>query len=259
MTIIYPLVIVKLTIYADPMKRASTAATGFPPFAVTVDLVVLTVRRDALHVLLVTRGEEPFAGKLALPGGFVHADEGLERAAARELREETGLHKVPGHLEQLGSYGNPDRDPRMRVVSVAFLALAPDLPDPVAGSDAAAAHWLPVREVLGGRGRLAFDHCQILRDGVERAKAKLEYTPLATAFCPPAFTVAQLRHVYEAVWQEQLDPRNFHRKVTRTPGFLVDTGRSVNPGPGRPAALFRRGHLETLVPPLLREHNRATP
>lgn len=108
-------------------------------------------------------------------------------------------------------------------------------PDPVAGSDAAAAHWLPVSEVLGGRRRLAFDHGQILRDGLERAKAKLEYAPLATALCPPEFTVAQLRHVYEAVWQEQLDPRNFHRKVTRTPGFLVDTGRSVNAGPGRPA------------------------
>lgn len=246
-----------MTIYTDGMKRTPTTATGFPPFAVTVDLVVLTVRQDALHVLLVTRGEDPFAGKLALPGGFVHPDEGLERAAARELREETGLRKVHGHLEQLASYGDPDRDPRMRVVSVAFLALAANLPDPVAGSDAAAAHWLPVSQVLAGRGRLAFDHSQILRDGVERAKAKLEYTPLATAFCPTEFTVAQLRHVYEAVWQEQLDPRNFHRKVTRSPGFLVDTGRSVNAGPGRPAALFRRGHLELLVPPLLREESRA--
>jgi 8-oxo-dGTP diphosphatase len=246
-----------MTIYTGGMKRAPTASTEFPPFAVTVDLVVLTVREDALHVLLVTRGEDPFAGKLALPGGFVRPEEDLERAAARELREETGLRKVPGHLEQLASYGRPDRDPRMRVVSVAFLALAANLPDPVAGSDAAAAHWLPVSGVLAGRGRLAFDHGQILRDGVERAKAKLEYTPLATAFCPPEFTVAQLRHVYEAVWQEQLDPRNFHRKVTRTPGLLVDTGRSVNAGPGRPAALFRRGNLETLVPPLLREHDRA--
>ncbi|HYO18530.1 MAG TPA: hypothetical protein VES02_07705 [Dermatophilaceae bacterium] len=99
----------------------------------------------------------------------------------------------------------------------------------------------------------------MLGDGVERAKAKLEYTPLATAFCPPEFTVAQLRRVYQAVWQEELDPRNFHRKVTRTAGFLVDTGRSVSEGPGRPAALFRRGRLETLAPPLLREHHRATP
>jgi 8-oxo-dGTP diphosphatase len=251
------MVFVKLTRYGHVMKRAPTAATGFHPFAVTVDLVVLTVRQDTLHVLLVRRGEQPFAGELALPGGFVHPDEDLEHAAARELQEETGLRSVPGHLEQLASYGAPDRDPRMRVVSVAFLALAPNLPDPVAGSDAAAAHWLPITDALGGPDRLAFDHDQILRDGVERAKAKLEYTPLATAFCPPEFTVAQLRNVYQAVWQEELDPRNFHRKVTRTAGFLVDTGRSVNEGPGRPAALFRRGHLETLAPPLLREHDRA--
>jgi 8-oxo-dGTP diphosphatase len=252
-------VFVKLTIYSRGMKKSTTAATGFQPFAVTVDLVVLTVRQDALHVLLVTRGEEPFIGELALPGGFVHPDEDLERAAARELQEETGLRNVPGHLEQLASYGNPDRDPRMRVVSVAFLALAPNLPDPVAGSDAAAAHWLPIGEVFAGPARLAFDHDQILSDGVERAKAKLEYTPLATAFCPPEFTVAQLRNVYQAVWQEELDPRNFHRKVTRTAGFLVDTGRSVSEGPGRPAALFRRGRLKTLAPPLLREHHRTTP
>jgi 8-oxo-dGTP diphosphatase len=251
-------VFVKLTIYDPSMKRNTTTTAEFPPFAVTVDLVVLTVRQAALHVLLVTRGEEPFEGELALPGGFVHPDEDLESAAARELQEETGLRNVPGHLEQLASYGTPDRDPRMRVVSVAFLALAPNLPDPVAGSDAAAAHWLPIGEVLAGPARLAFDHHQILSDGVERAKAKLEYTPLATAFCPPEFTVAQLRHVYQAVWQEELDPRNFHRKVTRTAGLLIDTGRSVTEGPGRPAALFRRGRLETLTPPLLRENNRAT-
>jgi 8-oxo-dGTP diphosphatase len=255
------MVFVKLTIYDSCMekRKTKTATTGFPPFAVTVDLVILTVRQEALHVLLVTRGEDPFEGKLALPGGFVHPDEDLEHAAARELKEETGLRHVPGHLEQLASYGKPDRDPRMRVVSIAFLALAPNLPDPVAGSDAAAAHWVPLSEVLAAPALLAFDHDRILRDGVERAKAKLEYTPLATAFCPPEFTVAQLRHIYQAVWQERLDPRNFHRKVTRTAGFLVDTGRSVNDGPGRPAALFRRGDLETLAPPLLREHNRATP
>jgi 8-oxo-dGTP diphosphatase len=253
------MVFVKPTIYAPGMKKSKRRMKGFAPFAVTVDLVVLTVRLDVLHVLLVTRGEDPFLGELALPGGFVHPDEDLEHAAARELQEESGLSDVPGHLEQLASYGSPDRDPRMRVVSVAFLALAPNLPDPVAGSDAAAAHWLPVAEVVAGPAQLAFDHDQILRDGVERAKAKLEYTPLATAFCPPEFTVAQLRHVYQAVWQEQLDPRNFHRKVTRTAGFLVDTGRSVNDGPGRPAALFRRGRLETLAPPLLREHSRPTP
>ncbi len=241
----------------DPAGGRGSAGSAHPPFAVTVDLVVLTVRRDTLQVLLVTRGEAPFAGEPALPGGFVRIDEDLQDAAVRELREETGLDDVQGHLEQLASYGSPGRDPRMRVVSVAFLALAADLPDPIAGTDAAAARWAPLHESLDGPLPLAFDHGQILRDGVERARAKLEYTPLATAFCPPEFTVSQLRRVYESVWQERLDPRNFHRKVTGTPGFLVDTGRTVREGPGRPAALFRRGSRDLLVPPLLREGTRS--
>src|SRR3954471_13345359 len=142
----------------------------FPPFAVTVDLVALTVRDGGLHTLLVTRGEEPFLGRLALPGGFVRPDEDLAEAAARELAEETGLERVPGHLEQLGTYGRPDRDPRMRVVSVAYLALAPHLPDPRPGGDAAAAAWVPIADALATE--LAFDHRAILADGLERARAK---------------------------------------------------------------------------------------
>ncbi len=225
--------------------------TAFPPVAVTVDLVVLTLRRGALHVLLVERGEEPFRGRLALPGGFVRPDETLDDAAARELAEETGLRDVPGHLEQLRSYGDPARDPRMRVVSVAYLALAPDLPEPAAGTDAADARWVPVARASGSA--LAFDHRVILADGVERARAKLEYTSLATAFCPPEFTVADLRAVYEAVWGAELDPRNFHRKVTSTPGLLVDTGRTRTEGRGRPAALYRAGVARTLQPPFTRD------
>ena len=225
--------------------------TAFPPVAVTVDLVVLTLRGGELHVLLVERGEEPFRGHLALPGGFVRPDETLDAAAVRELAEETGLRDVPGHLEQLRSYGDPARDPRMRVVSVAYLALAPDLPEPAAGTDAADARWVPVARASGGR--LAFDHRAILADGVERARAKLEYTSLATAFCAPEFTVADLRAVYEAVWGIGLDPRNFHRKVTSTPGLLVDTGRTRTEGRGRPAARYRAGAARPLPPPFARD------
>jgi 8-oxo-dGTP diphosphatase len=206
-----------------------------PVFAVTVDLVVLTVREGDLHVLLVRRGCEPFLGEWALPGGFVRADEDLSTAARRELAEETGLSGPGGHLEQLASYGAPERDPRGRVVTVAHLAL-----------DAAAAEWRPLGD------RLAFDHDRILADGVERARSKLEYTPLATAFCPPEFTIAGLRKVYEAVWGESLDPRNFHRKATSTPGFVVPTGRSTEGEPGRPARLYRRGDAALLNPPILR-------
>jgi 8-oxo-dGTP diphosphatase len=220
---------------------------SYPVFAVTVDLVVLTVREGELSVLLVRRGCEPHLGGWALPGGFVHEDEDLASAARRELAEETGLDGPGGHLEQLASYGDPERDPRGRVVTVAYLALLPDLPAPKAGTDAAAAAWRPVTQ----RG-LAFDHDRILADGVERARSKLEYTPLAAAFCPPEFTIAALRAVYEAVWGEPIDPRNFHRKATTTPGFVVPTGRSTEGEPGRPAKLYRRGGAAVLNPPLLR-------
>ncbi|WP_405842014.1 NUDIX hydrolase [Streptomyces platensis] len=244
--------------------------SAFPPFAVTVDLVVLTVRRHALCALAVRRGEPPFQGRWALPGGFVRADEDLEAAAARELTEETGLQaQTPAgaspiygaHLEQLATYGDPKRDPRMRVVSVAHLVLAPDLPAPRAGGDAHSARWAPVETLLEQddatregelAAPLAFDHARILGDGVERARSKIEYSSLATAFCPPEFTVGELRRVYEAVWGVALDPRNFHRKVTGTPGFLVPTGGTTTRQGGRPAQLFRAGGATLLNPPMLR-------
>ncbi|MCD0484650.1 NUDIX domain-containing protein [Streptacidiphilus sp. ASG 303] len=256
--------------------------SAFPPFAVTVDLVVLTVREHALCALVVRRGEPPFQGYWALPGGFVRPDEGLGEAAARELAEETGLRaqanhtqaEAPAdlvrgerargghaqgagaHLEQLATYGHPQRDPRMRVVSVAHLALAPDLPAPRPGGDARSARWAPVGELLGngaeGGVPLAFDHAAILADGVERARSKIEYSSLATAFCPSEFTVGELRRVYESVWGVALDPRNFHRKVTGTPGFLVPSGGTTTRQGGRPAQLFRAGGATVLNPPMLR-------
>lgn len=223
-----------------------------PAVAVTVDLVVLTVREDRLQALTVRRGEEPFRGQWALPGGFLRPDEDLADAAARELHEETGLSAGDFHLEQLGSYGAPDRDPRMRTVTVAYIALAADLPAPTAGTDAAEACWQPVSDLIDVDGALAFDHAQILRDGVERARAKLEYTPLAAAFCPREFTISELRHVYEVVWGAVLDPRNFHRKVTKTAGFVEPTDETTTRDGGRPARLYRAGGAGHLHPPLLR-------
>jgi 8-oxo-dGTP diphosphatase len=219
-----------------------------PPFGVAVDLVVLTVIDGTLGALLIERGEEPYAGELALPGGFVHIDEGLDEAAARELAEETGVRVA--HLEQLATYGDPDRDPRMRVVSVAYLAMVPEPPSPMAGTDAAAAAWRPVRDLSAAQ--LAFDHHKILEDGIERARGKLEYTTLATAFCPPEFTIAELREVYEAIWGEPLDPRNFSRKVLSSDGFVVATQATTTRGGGRPARLYRSGPATELTPPIRR-------
>ncbi|WP_416404636.1 NUDIX hydrolase [Arthrobacter sp. LFS091] len=208
-------------------------------FPVTVDVVALTVRDGVLNALLITRLIEPYRGKLALPGGFVLAGEDLLEAAGRELAEETGVEHLPGHLEQLGSYGPKGRDPRGDILTVAHLLLAPDFPVLAAGSDAEHAAWYPVRDIQDGTLELAFDHAQILEDALERAKSKLEYSPLGAAFCGEEFTIAQLRAVYEAVWGTRLDPRNFHRKATGTPGFLEDTGRMTTGDAGRPAALFR--------------------
>ena len=235
--------------------------SDYPAVAVTVDLVVLTIRDDDLCVLLIRRGEAPYKGQWALPGGFIQPDENLDEAAVRELYEETGLSPHDVHVEQLATYGAPRRDPRMRVVSVAHLALAPDLPSPESGSDAAAAQWTPVTSILDHGNRLAFDHALILADGLERARSKIEYTSLASAFCGTDFTVAELRRVYEIVWGVTLDARNFHRKATKTIGFLEPTGRTTTRDGGRPAQLYRRGPAELLSPPLIRagHEERATP
>ena len=228
---------------------------SFPPVAVTVDMVVLTIADGVLQVLLVERGAEPFEGSWALPGGFIHEDETLDDAARRELEEETGTQVAP-YLQQFHTYGAPGRDPRMRVVTVAYLAVVPTVGDISAGTDARLAELVPLTRALKGTGRyrLAFDHRVILRDAVDQARALLETTSIATAFVDDPFTLSELRHVYEAVWGQALDPGNFRRKVLSTPGFVVATGRHARPGPegGKPPELFHPGTITRLDPALHR-------
>jgi 8-oxo-dGTP diphosphatase len=235
----------------------------FPPFAVTVDLAVFTIRAGLLTVLLIQRRDHPFRGYWALPGGFVRGDESAGDAASRELAEETGVTTFTGHLEQLRTYSDPGRDPRMRVVSVAHVALAPRLPDPRPGGDAAKARWWPVEDLGledGGPDApsLAFDHSQIIRDALERIRSKLEYTTLAASFVEEPFTLADLRRVYMAVWGKAPDLGNFRRKVLGTEGFVIEAQRSntaaAGPEGGRPPLMYRRGDAAILHPPMLQPH-----
>lgn len=215
----------------------------------TVDLAIFTVRDGRLHVLLIERGNSPHKGQPALPGGFLREDEDLEKAALRELAEETHLDGSRLLLEQLHTYADLGRDSRGRVVTVAYLALAPDLPVPVPGSDAAAARWAPVDEVLSSRDRLAFDHFDIITDALERVRAMLETTTHATVFCGGTFTVTELRLVYEAVWSMKLDPRNFSRRVLE---FLEPVEEKRTDTHGRPAKLYRAGPTRVLDRPMAR-------
>ena len=214
----------------------------FPAFAVTVDVVILTMVDGVLQVLLVRRGQEPFRGMWATPGGFKRPDETLDEAARRELAEETSVD-VPSLLTQFGAYGDPGRDPRMNVVTVAYLAVLRDVGAIAAGTDAEHAALVPVSDVLEERIELAFDHLAVLRDAVDRVRVELEVSGIATAFVGTTFTIAELRAVYEAIWGVQLDAANFRRSLVAEDGWVIPTGRTARPGPGggRPAELYRAG------------------
>lgn len=216
----------------------------YPPFAVTVDVVILTMSEGELNVLLVRRGQAPFEGEWAIPGGFKRPTETLDEAAKRELTEETGVDAAR-LLTQFGAYGDPGRDPRMSVVTVAYLAVLRDVGAVVAGSDAADARLVSVTKVLNGEVELAFDHERIVRDAIARVRVELEVSGVATAFIGVTFTLAELRAVYEAVWGVQLDGANFRRSIVAEDGWVIPTKRRARPGSsgGKPAELFRAGKL----------------
>lgn len=220
--------------------------------AVAVDVALLTIRDGRLMLLLVRPRSAGLADRWALPGRRVRDDDSLDTTAHRALRELAGLTAPEAHLEQLRTYGEVSRDPDSRVVSVAYLALTPTTDDP---PDADAAAFFPVAD-LGGHGQptFAYDHDRIVPDALERARSKLEYTALATAFVAEPFTLGELRGVYETVWGVPLDAANFRRKVVSTPGFVVPVEglRKPGPGGGRPAQRYRRGTAERLHPAMLR-------
>jgi 8-oxo-dGTP diphosphatase len=205
----------------------------YPRAALTVDCVVFGFDEAELKVLLIQRGLPPFKGKWALPGGFVRVDETLDDAARRELSEETGLENV--FLEQLYTVGTVHRDPRERVVSVAYYALVKLAEHPATGAtDASDARWFPA----GESPPLAFDHADILRMGLDRLRGKVRYEPIGFELLPEKFTLSQLQHLYEAVLEAELDKRNFRKKILSM-GLLVPLKERVRAGAHRPAQLFR--------------------
>jgi 8-oxo-dGTP diphosphatase len=219
-------------------------SSRYPAFAVTVDVVILTMSGSRLHVLLVRRGVPPYEGMWAIPGGFKRPSESLNEAAKRELAAETGVDSA-SLLTQFGAYGDPGRDPRMNVVTVAYLAVLREVGAIVPGTDAAEAALIPVSEILNGKIQLAFDHARIVSDAVERVRVDVDLTGAATAFVGPTFTFAELRAVYEAVWGVQLDGANFRRSLVGEDGWVIPTGRRARPGAngGKPAELYRAGRM----------------
>ena len=205
----------------------------YPRAALTVDCVVFGFDEAELKVLLIERGLEPFKGQWALPGGFVRVDEPLDEAARRELAEETGLEKV--FLEQLYTFSRVDRDPRERVISVAYYALTKPADHRThATTDAADAQWFAV----SGVPALAFDHADILATALQRLRGKLRYEPIGFELLPPKFTLSRLQHLYETVLGTPLDKRNFRKKVL-SHGLLLPLNETHREGAHRPAQLFR--------------------
>lgn len=208
----------------------------YPHPAVTTDVVVFTIRKKRLQLLLIRRGGQPFKDSWALPGGFLEIEEDLETCAKRELAEETGVSGV--FLEQLYTFGTPDRDPRERVISVTYYALVPsDRLRIKASSDAAAAAWYPLDELPD----LAFDHNEIIALAHQRLVAKLNYSTIAFQFMPETFTLSELQGVYEILRNESLDKRNF-RKWILALDQIVETGEQRRSGSHRPARVYRVKH-----------------
>jgi 8-oxo-dGTP diphosphatase len=206
-------------------------AQDFSKPAVTVDVVIMTLRDDDLHVLLIKRDHVPYRGRWAIPGGFVHLNESLEAAARRELKEETGVTDV--YLEQLYTFGDPRRDPRGHVISVAYIALVPEPLAVKGGSDAREARWWSIQQLPP----LAFDHARIVDYALTRLRYKIEYSAVGFRLLPETFTLSDLQKAYEIILAEPLDKRNFRRRIIEA--AVIEPIDEVRSGEGRPARLYR--------------------
>jgi 8-oxo-dGTP diphosphatase len=226
------------------MKEPLPYCYAQPHPAATVDLVIFTLREDRLHLLLIERGTEPFRGEWALPGGFVRIEESLTDAARRELSERTGLSLT--YLEQVGAFGEPQRDPRERVISVAFFAIiSADKFALQAGSGARSVAWRPCIDLPP----VAFDHREIIDAARVKLADEMNRSTIALEFLPAEFTLTELQRVFESVRGEAIDKRNF-RKWAESLSFIKPTGKLRRGGQHRPAALYRADSK-----PLLPSHN----
>lgn len=215
------------------MNRQKRYSYDYPHPAVTTDVVLFTIQMNALSVLLIQRRNPPFQGMWALPGGFLDINEDLESCAKRELKEETGIEGI--YLEQLGTFGAPRRDPRERVISVTYFALSPsDHLTPKAASDAAKTAWFPISKLPG----LGFDHADIIDRARKRLIAKLGYSTIAFQMLPDTFTLSQLQSVYEVLLNENLDKRNFRKRILAR-NIICESGEYSRQGNHRPAKIYR--------------------
>ena len=206
--------------------------------AVTVDLVIFTVNDDMLKVMLVKRADEPFADSWSIPGGFLKTSESLEDAALRVLKEKAGVENV--YVEQLYTFGNPNRDPRARVITVTYFALIPwkDLIQPASGK-VSNLMWASVTHLP----KLAFDHREIVEYAVQRLRAKASYSNIVYGLMPRQFRLSELQRMYEIIINDKLDKRNFRKRMLAT-GLLQETGRKDHAGAHRPAMLYRFKKME---------------
>ncbi len=217
-------------VQTTPTKGSTMPRLSDHP-SITVDVVMMILQNNQLQVLLIKRDAAPFRGRWAIPGGFVQTAESLENAARRELKEETGVKDV--YLEQLYTFGDPKRDPRGRVISVAYIALVSAPLAVHAGTDAREARWWPVTELPP----LAFDHEQILEYALTRLRYKIEYSSVGFRLLPETFTLSELQRAYEIILNEPLDKRNFRRRISEA--AVIEPLDETRSGDGRPARLYR--------------------